>query len=41
MTHVAIPEDESGVGLDHLEAVFALSWLCHLGMVSDESWRRR
>ena len=29
MAHVAVPEDEGGVGLDHLERVFALSWLCH------------
>jgi len=29
VTHVAIPEDESGIGLDHLEGVFALAWLGH------------
>jgi hypothetical protein len=29
MAHVAVPEDEGGVGLDHLEGVFALSWLGH------------
>lgn len=30
MAHVAIPEDEGGVGLDHLEVVLALAGLCHL-----------
>jgi hypothetical protein len=29
VAHVAIPEDEGGVGLDHLEGVFAFSWLGH------------
>lgn len=32
MAHVAVPEDESGVGLDHLEGVLALARLRHLGM---------
>jgi len=36
MAHVAVPEDEGGVGLDHLERVFALSWLGHCeGFVCD------
>lgn len=30
MAHVAVPEDEGGVGLDHLEVVLALSRLRHL-----------
>lgn len=34
MALVAVPEDEGRVGLDHLEGVFALSWLGHLGGVS-------
>jgi hypothetical protein len=29
VAHVAIPEDERGVGLDHLEGVFAFAWLGH------------
>jgi hypothetical protein len=29
VAHVAIPEDEGGVGLDHLEGVFALAGLGH------------
>ena len=30
VAHVAVPKNEGRVGLDHLERVFALSWLCHL-----------
>jgi hypothetical protein len=29
VAHVAIPKDEGGVGLDHLEGVFAFAWLGH------------
>ena len=31
VAHVAVPEDEGGVGLDHFEAVLALARLRHLG----------
>jgi len=34
VAHVAIPEYERGIGFDHLEGVLALSWLCHLCLVS-------
>ena len=33
MAHIAVPEDEGGVGLDDLEGVFALSWLGHCEVV--------
>ena len=29
MAHIAIPEDECCIGLDHLEGVFALAGLGH------------
>lgn len=29
VAHVAIPEDEGGVGFDHLESVLAFAWLGH------------
>ena len=29
VAHVAVPENQCGVGLDDLEAVFALAWLGH------------
>lgn len=34
MAHVAVPEDEGGVGLDDLERMFALSWLGHCEVFS-------
>lgn len=30
MAHVAVPQNQGGVRLDHLEGVLALSWLGHL-----------
>jgi hypothetical protein len=38
MAHVAVPEDEGGVRLDHLEGVFALSWLGHCEVVRVSDW---
>jgi hypothetical protein len=38
MAHVAVPKDEGGVGLDHLEGVFALSWLGHYEAVRVSDW---
>lgn len=35
MAHVAVPEDEGGVGLDHLEGMLAFAWFAHgVGVVS-------
>lgn len=29
MAQITVPEDKGGIRFDHLEVVFALSWLCH------------
>lgn len=36
VAHVAVPEDEGGVGLDHLERVFTAAWNGHC--VSSVEW---
>lgn len=44
MAHVAVPDDEGGVGLDHLELMLAVCWGGHgsvwcgrTGMVDNEA----
>ncbi len=42
MAHVAVPEDEGGVGLDHVEGMLAIGWSGHDDMEGERrvSWWR-